>query len=243
MAIPKSFAPIEVHRAAVEYAALLNAYRDAAVALAEAVPACRGQGGEEVSLSFSHDKARAIVALPMGAELETRRKMKLAGNHADWEHEAASDFNWASGGAWMVQPNGDGRQFCKPRYRPGRVYPLCFPHRRMAGRFLPTWAATHWVLVLSAGPPQRVQDITEQQAVDELVEYWDRPIDGVPARQWRDYRERGRCFGLLAARDSFFTLLDKVNGPGTAARNEWVWPYRLRLVPKPAPGKIEEMPE
>jgi len=43
MSVPKSFAPIEEHRSATEYAALLNDYRDAAVALAaERAAECAG---------------------------------------------------------------------------------------------------------------------------------------------------------------------------------------------------------
>ena len=249
-------------------------------------------------LSFGRHKAPQIVALAMGAEFETRRKIKLPGEPGAWHLYASTraDGWWDERGYAFTSTAGAGIEFRKPRYRPGRVYTLGFPHwrrllkyrdvwhlsiyceftgelrdadftpdgklvrphdpifgsmtipceareawlhnlrtvqgfRRMAGRFLPTWAARHWGLVLSA-EPQLLHDTTEEQAVAELVE---RATDLPAAIQWRDYLagDQYAPFACSTARASYATMIDAVNGPGTWARNEWYWRYRLRLVPKP----------
>ncbi len=68
---------------------------------------------------------------------------------------------------------------------------------------------------------ERLQDISERDAEAEGIE---RDSDG-----WRDYQMPStQCCG--AARDSYRTLWESINGPGSWAANPWVWCISFRRI-------------
>ncbi len=110
-----------------------------------------------------------------------------------------------------------------------------------AGYVLPGWGALQWALILSA-EPQRLGDVTEAQAVAELVERY-APAYGVdrltPEVLWRDYRAANApSYSLPTARDSFLTMVDAVHGK-PVDRQTWGWRYTVRMVEQPAEAEAK----
>jgi hypothetical protein len=107
--------------------------------------------------------------------------------------------------------------------------------RRMAGRFLPRWAATQFALVLSAGP-QVLRDITEAQAVAELVERL--PYVRMNGEHWwrRYWTESGLPLSEVAAChdpvESYHSMLAAVHHKPVPL-DTWMWAYRFRIVKEP----------
>jgi hypothetical protein len=75
---------------------------------------------------------------------------------------------------------------------------------------------------------ERVQDITEKGAINEGVEPMEIFGHGMG---WKDYGCEGG--GLALARDSYRTLWELINGPGSWEKNEWVWVIKFPLYKKP----------
>lgn len=65
--------------------------------------------------------------------------------------------------------------------------------------------------------PERLLDITDEDAVREGIEM----PDGTPEPpDWWSYREE------------YFHLWDRINGPGSAAKNPWCWRVEFKVVTK-----------
>lgn len=87
---------------------------------------------------------------------------------------------------------------------------------------MPRWAS-RLTLIVTGVKIQRLQDISEEDAIAEGVE---RDSDG-----WRDYlMPHTQC--CTNATDSFHTLWDHINGPGAWAANPWVVAYSYRAISK-----------
>jgi len=222
---------------------------------------------DDMTLSFSHDKARAIVALPMGAEFETRRKMKFpyASNEAGCWGFLRMDEHQGRFGAWFQCPYGGPIHFV-PRYYPGRVYPLGFPHQvwhdgqvyiPCQERIVFKDGDTHigckevgWHTAMRAGwvlpayaythwvevVSAEPQRLGDVTEAQAKAELVEHHSDPAIAL-WRDYTDRDGGYACRTAWRSYLTLIDSIHGPGTAARNEWFWRYCLRRVPKPQAKK------
>lgn len=112
------------------------------------------------------------------------------------------------------------------------------------GRFMPRWASRQ-LLEITRVAIERVQDITEADAIAEGVE---RNCDGLAAHpdcppckvagkcqaegEYRNYLDDTEGFPVDGARQSYATLWDSINkdrGFGWAA-NPWVWSVHLKVV-------------
>jgi len=83
---------------------------------------------------------------------------------------------------------------------------------------MPRWAARLHLEITSLGI-ERVQDISEADALREGVARFEGPVKGVYLFQ--DYSKAGWGVPVHTARESFETLWDSING--TWKRNEWCW--------------------
>ena len=99
--------------------------------------------------------------------------------------------------------------------------------RKKIGRFLPKWAS-RITLEISEVRVQRLQDISEEDAKAEGVERDDFFRDG-----WRGYG--GDCW-RDSARESYASLWDSINGPGSWEASPWVWAISFRAMGPP--GKV-----
>lgn len=79
---------------------------------------------------------------------------------------------------------------------------------------MPRWAS-RILLEVTQVRVQRVQEITEEDAIAEGVER-------IAGNRWLDYGGKLPS-GLLSARMSFFTAFNSIHGPGAWERNDWVW--------------------
>ena len=86
-------------------------------------------------------------------------------------------------------------------------------------------------LELTADPiPQRLQDITEEDAIAEGVGHGFQMNAG-----WPDYEhiKNGICeLTQDTARMSFVSLIDKINGPRSWEKNPWVWKLKFKRIEK-----------
>ena len=110
--------------------------------------------------------------------------------------------------------------------------------RLMAGRFLPQKAARCWLKVLGV-KVERLQQCSEEDAVLELVEPNPNP-QPESLCLWRNYSVDVECYNCISARDSYYTMINAVDGPGTWAANPWVFAYTLQRVEKPAEAEKGE---
>ncbi len=109
-------------------------------------------------------------------------------------------------------------------------------------RFMPEWAARSHALIKSVRP-ERIQEITEEEAVREGIE---RETAHGQDLGWKNYLWHGH-FGSYGtgnkksdawyhqystykdgnAIGSFSSLWELINGPGSWERNDWVWRIKL----------------
>jgi len=156
--------------------------------------------------------------------------------------------------AWMwceKRPNGiskTGRQ--KYRYEPLQSAPVIYcadrpekpgtlvvsPEtghewgwRKKLGRFLPKWAS-RITLEITAVRVERLNDISEEDAIAEGIEGC-RPSNRCQ-HAWRDYLQgKYDPFEWYAnPRDSYRSLWESINGPGSWTLNPWVWVIEFKRV-------------
>ena len=86
---------------------------------------------------------------------------------------------------------------------------------------MPRWAS-RITLEVTGVRVERLQDISEADAIAEGIERW----DGSGNNEWADYSDPA---GLpLSARESYRTLWEQINGPGSWDANPWVWAVDFR---------------
>jgi len=139
------------------------------------------------------------------------------------------------------------------------------PGRYRNARFMPRWAS-RITLEVTAVRVERLQDITEEQAVAEGCS-----AEPFPGPWWQGYRDLGngelvhqQSLGTeppewmiepklmknlshldRAARDAFVCLWESINGAGSWADNPWVWVVEFRRIeyrPEPVTTEYRECP-
>ncbi len=114
--------------------------------------------------------------------------------------------------------------------RDGAAVPWPWKPAKLGAMYCPRWAS-RLVLEVTEIRVERLQDISEADAIAEGVHSdgsWS-PDDG-----WLDYvnlAKDGEGFPCETARDSFRTLWESINGPGSWDANPWVWVVGFKRVP------------
>jgi hypothetical protein len=100
------------------------------------------------------------------------------------------------------------------------------PTRWRPSIHMPRWAS-HLTLEVVSVRVERLQTITEEDAVAEGVPCWvcGGRTDGTSENDCACFHTKG------AARDSFGVLWDSINGEGSWDANPWVWVVDFRRVP------------
>ena len=92
--------------------------------------------------------------------------------------------------------------------------------------FMPRWAS-RITLEITGVRVGRLQDISEQDAVAEGIE--SNPGTYSHERFWKHYG--ANChLGYLKAAESYRTLWESINGPGSWDKNPWVWVIEFRKI-------------
>lgn len=86
--------------------------------------------------------------------------------------------------------------------------------------FMPRWAS-RITLDVTGVRVERLNAITEADAIAEGIER-------SPGGPWRSYDREGGCCYLAA--ESYGSLWESINGPGSWAANPWVWVIEFRRV-------------
>lgn len=181
-----------------------------------------------------------------GTKTMTRRTGGMEAINEEPESWVYSPMFSAKGIDFMFKSQ-DSAVFLKPRYRKGEgvfikesylpgyfgdertAYALYWPkdhHEQPKFKnklFMPAKYARYFVRIEDVYP-QRLQDITEEEAEKEGVEY-------ATTGLFKDYLNKNACYNY--ATDSFASLIDSINGKGTWDKNPWVWVYKIKLVEKP----------
>ncbi len=95
---------------------------------------------------------------------------------------------------------------------------------------MPKLAARIW-LEITGISCERLQDISHKSALAEGIEI--RDLEGTTT--YRDYsvkRERFAYGTHFKPRDSYKTLWEKINGPGSWKKNPWVWVIKFKRISK-----------
>lgn len=160
-------------------------------------------------LTFRPDMLRALRA---GAKTETRRLVKSSNTRV-----LPGTFECAELGTARVRISRHGtlteiRARCKlpsgyrvvtagPKVQPGDMF---WTRKGRGARR----SASRLTLLVTEVHARRLQDMSDEDADAEGVEYY--PSRGTP-------------------RERFAQLWDEINGPGSWARNDWVWVYRFEV--------------
>jgi hypothetical protein len=91
---------------------------------------------------------------------------------------------------------------------------------------MPRWASRITLEVVSVRV-ERLQDISEEDAMSESIESWEeRGVDDAQD-YYRDYVTGGHVYN---AKDSFRSLWQSINGPGSWEANPWVWVVEFKRI-------------
>jgi hypothetical protein len=91
---------------------------------------------------------------------------------------------------------------------------------------MPRWASRINLEVVSVRV-ERLQDISEEDAMSEGIESWEeRGVDDAQD-YYRDYVTGGHVYN---AKDSFRSLWQSINGPGSWEANPWVWVVEFKRI-------------
>jgi hypothetical protein len=128
--------------------------------------------------------------------------------------------------AWMKNPLPTGwpyfykadaeEHFTKPEYEKWK-----------SPMFMPKAAARLWLEVVNV-LPQRLQDITEEDAIREGIDC-ENPEAGIYG-SFKNYKDGQYGMSPIG---SFQTLWDSINGEGAWESNPWVWRVEFKLTNKP----------
>lgn len=164
-----------------------------------------------------------------------------------YQDDGAFDIEYLSDGSILnidlpseIDPKGDifnklWEQSCDDYDKSGVEYDICKdryitpefnPCRKRPSIFMPKWAARIWLKVTDIGV-QRLQDISEQDAINEGIEK-DSITEG-----YRVYPAKGMWTTDSVL--SFQTLWDSINGKDKSKvweANPWVWVYTFERIEK-----------
>lgn len=143
-----------------------------------------------------------------------------------WEIQ---EFIEAEPGLWVAISNNDEGDFPDDDFNTWVRCPYGKPGDRLwvkENGQMPRKAA-RVLLEVTEVRIERLLDITPQDAQMEGIEsvWHDEMTD---AHLWKDYS--GRSTGHIFARMSFFSLWDKINGPGSVELNPWVWVIKFKVL-------------
>jgi hypothetical protein len=105
----------------------------------------------------------------------------------------------------------------------------------LSGRYMPNWAARSWGTILTIRV-ERLQEITEEDSIREGVDpNWIGDLNSGVGGPWnpkehgyRNYLDDGEnAFPCWTARESYRSLINAINGPGTWQANPYVFRYEL----------------
>jgi hypothetical protein len=145
---------------------------------------------------------------------------------------------------WAAPHSMDGH---KPRFIPQGTrihYAASEPLGGLLVRpsiFMPRWAC-RLNLDTTKVRVERLQDISEQDAIAEGVEREELIINGISQGTfYQDYQINTDdiCEWYGNPRDSFKSLWEFINGPGSWAINHWLWVYEFRRLSPEFPFKNE----
>lgn len=148
--------------------------------------------------------------------------------YGHWEHDNTRKRK-SGRQAWKFVADTDEFLFEAPaEFRKGRHHKDPFTpawHKRNA-MFMPK-AAARIFLEITGLRVERLNDITEEDAIAEGVES---EFD-----TYRDYLQIERLGSFIFTNpiDSFISLFDSINGPGSWERNDWVWVIEFKRIEKP----------
>lgn len=93
---------------------------------------------------------------------------------------------------------------------------------------MPRWAS-RLTLIVTGVKVERLQDISEEDAISEGIE---RFTDFQPQGHWRRYRDASGLGYVDCPIASFASLWTEINGPATWEANPWVVAYSYRVICK-----------
>ena len=213
---------------------------------------------KERPILFSGPMVRALLA---GTKTQTRRVVKLdvAGRvrhggkswHIDDPDTVLGCPYGQPGDRLWVRETFIGDEFMGCRYRAdGKQFVTVNGMKTDYEFVVKKWkAAIHmfrWAsritLEVAAVRVERLQDISEVDAMAEGVEH--NPIDPSPqfGQTWRDYLDTHNAYGCGHAKGSYFSLWESINGPGSWDANPWVWVVEFRRV-APSAGSLSNSPK
>lgn len=91
---------------------------------------------------------------------------------------------------------------------------------------MPRWAS-RITLEVTGVRVERLQDISEEDAIAEGVECWEERGYDDAQDFYRNYHTGG---DLFTAKASYRTLWESINGPGSWERNDWVWVIEFKRI-------------
>ena len=99
-----------------------------------------------------------------------------------------------------------------------KVGAVTYEWRKKIARFLPAWASRD-TLEITGIRVERLHDISEEDAIAEGIEALPGELGW---RGWKDYANP-EMEGFLGGFDSYRTLWESINGPGSWDQNPFVW--------------------
>lgn len=99
---------------------------------------------------------------------------------------------------------------------------LTYQWRKKIGRFLPAWAS-RIELEITGIRVERLNEISEDDAVTEGI----LPDETLPNSHWKQYGMNG---GTRCPIFSYQTLWESINGPGSWAKNPFVWVLEFKRI-------------
>lgn len=195
---------------------------------------------------FSTEMVQAILA---GRKTQTRR---LTGLEIPNQKPSSYEFlGWDKNIAVFKSPEGKFRD-CEPRYREGDILWVRETTADLRGTFryradndsdlklftgwkpsihMPKEAARIFLKVTNVRV-ERLQDISEEDAIAEGIASFNHGFGGSPRGVW--YRDYKHLSHNCRPRDSFRTLWQSINGKKHPwDTNPWVWVYTFEQTEKP----------
>jgi hypothetical protein len=202
--------------------------------------------------------APMVRALPDGSKTQTRRVIKLKPHHQIAEREDRSLWPWMydserDADHWLLCPHGkpgdqlwvretwglhaygDDTDWLKGSCTAQDLEDHVITYRADWG---PLQDSCHWrpsihmpraasriTLEITGVRVERLQSISEADAIAEGIEPDAQPGDSAPL--WREYKTGGTTICPI---NSYRTLWESINGPGSWDANPWVWVVEFRRI-------------